>query len=210
MNKSCGDGTCATDTQKHIGRGAFCSEPKTSLAPLHEGGGRMCDFTQEVGQKCSILIQEGDRLCDKTCKDLVRPLALRSSEISDAVLTSQQLVCHNGTMEVAQECAHGVCLSDKNEHLGKAAYCLKNKTLEEPGFGLGPDQPISCGPIDDIGADCGNLIKEGWRICDSSCSNIVILTPSDLLGHHADLSTDWMSRRQVCASPTLSAGLLQQ
>lgn len=95
-------------------------------------------------------------------------------------------------MEVAQECAHGICLSAKHERLGQAAYCLKNKTFEDHGPGLRPDQPMSCGPIDSIGGDCGNLIKEGWRICDSSCSNIVNLTHSVPPIHYADLSTDWM------------------
>lgn len=76
MDKSCGDGTCVTDTQKHLGRGASCSKPEISTTSSHELDVASCDFTQEAGQKCSILIKEGDWLCDKHCNNLVRRFAL--------------------------------------------------------------------------------------------------------------------------------------
>lgn len=77
IDHECGT-SCETDNQKEIGNGAFCaSENPVSVDPLAAGEVKAidpyCGFTQEAGDKCSVLIKEGGRLCDKGCTKLVSP-----------------------------------------------------------------------------------------------------------------------------------------
>lgn len=68
--------SCETDNQMEFGNGAFCvSENPVSVDPraavVERAIDPYCGFTQEAGNKCSVLIKDGDRLCDKGCTKLV-------------------------------------------------------------------------------------------------------------------------------------------
>lgn len=77
MDHECGI-SCKTDNQMELGNGAFCAmERPVSVDPPAAEDERAtdpyCGFTQEAGDKCSVLIKEGGRLCDKGCTKLVSP-----------------------------------------------------------------------------------------------------------------------------------------
>lgn len=79
IDRECGT-ACETDNQMELGNGAFCvSENPVSVNPPAAEAVKAdttdpdCGFTQEAGDKCSVLIKEGGRLCDKGCTNLVSP-----------------------------------------------------------------------------------------------------------------------------------------
>lgn len=46
-----------------------------------------CGFSQLVGQKCSILLNEGDKLCDKKCDNVVGSFPIRQTVSALSSLT---------------------------------------------------------------------------------------------------------------------------
>lgn len=77
IDQKCGT-SCNTDIQKDFGQGAFCIsddvvfvDPPVPTSDNEEAAGPYCGFTQEAGANCSVLINEGDRLCDKGCTNVV-------------------------------------------------------------------------------------------------------------------------------------------
>lgn len=102
-----------------------------------------------------------------------------------ADLSGSKNICHDNVMETEQDCAPGSCFYNMTADFGGASFCVGADDLTSS-----VDSAHVCGPVEPVGYDCGNLIQEGWRICDPSCSNIVSVAVAVIgLLRRADLSS---------------------
>lgn len=88
IDQSCGT-SCKNDHQTEHSNGAFCAADNAvsvdgQAAKDEKAIDPDCGFTQKAGEKCSVLIKEGARLCDKSCTKLVS---------SSVILTCQPILC---------------------------------------------------------------------------------------------------------------------
>lgn len=82
-------------------------------------------------------------------------------------------------MELKEACAQ-TCGSeeDENTDLGKGVFCKRASTDLPPEdddtqLEQGKANEVQqCGPVDNVGAECGIGTREGWRLCDRNCGNI--------------------------------------
>lgn len=92
-------------------------------------------------------------------------------------LTSAQLVCHDGTMQLNNPCAPGRCIWRED---AKSAFCSAYADVadEEVPEQLGYPSEPGCGFAKEAGEKCPTIIKEGHHLCDKGCKNIVSLGSS--------------------------------
>lgn len=132
-----------------------------------------------IGHECASGMRDGDRVCDPTCSDIVSPARYILCISPTSALTPRQLVCHDGKMQLNNACAPGHCVWRED---AKSVFCSGvevGAAAAAAHVAAIPDEdseyPQECGFVQELGQKCSILIKEGAKLCDKACRNLVSL-----------------------------------
>lgn len=137
-----------------------------------------------IGNECASGMSEGDRVCDSTYRNIVSPahhITLIFYISHPPSLTSTQLICHDGKMQLSNPCAPGHCVWKEDT---KSAFCSgyqddsdsDSDSDDEDDDNEDDDIHVwspNCGLVQQVGQNCSRLIKEGAELCDKNCQNLV-------------------------------------